>query len=115
MAKRTALLLLVLASAACRASGAKEKPAPLAPLAPGESGLALVVGKLLTLDADDHVFDPGLVLVRGDKIAYAGALVEVPAGYERVDAPELWAWPGMVDLHTHVHCVGWDDLNDMVR
>jgi len=108
---------LVLLLAGCRASGvAARAPAePLAGLAPGEHGLALIVGKLLTMDGDDHVFDPGLVLVRGDKIAYAGPLVGVPVGYEELDARDLWAWPGMVDLHTHIHCHGWDDLNDMVR
>jgi len=107
--------------AACRAGGARSgaradgAEGTLAPLAPGESGLALVVGKLLTMDRTDRVFDPGLVLVRGDKIAYAGALVDVPAGYERIDARELWASPGLVDLHTHIHCHGWDDLNDSVK
>jgi imidazolonepropionase-like amidohydrolase len=117
------VLLVCLALAGCRAAGGRagardgDEPAPsnLAPLAPGETGLALVVGKLLTLDGSDRVFDPGLVLVRGDKLAYAGALVEVPAGYARLDAPELWAHPGFVDLHTHIHCTGWDDLNDMVK
>lgn len=112
-------LLLGALLAACRAGGARagspEFSEPLAPLAAGEQGLALVVGKLLTLDAEHRVYDPGLVLVRGDKIAYAGALVDVPAGYERLDAPTLWAHPGLVDLHTHIHCHGWDDLNDTVK
>ncbi len=115
---RPAILLLALL-AACRAGGSRagiDAPADaLAPLAAGETGLALVVGKLLTVDGADRVFDPGLVLVRGAKIAYAGELVDVPAGYERIDASALWAWPGLVDLHTHIHCTGWDDLNDMVR
>jgi imidazolonepropionase-like amidohydrolase len=107
---------LVALLAGCRASGSAERePQPLDPLAPGEHGLALVVGKLLTMDGEDRVFDPGLVLVRGDKIAYAGELVGVPAGYEELDARALWAWPGMVDLHTHIHARGWHDLNDMVR
>jgi imidazolonepropionase-like amidohydrolase len=110
-------LLFVPLLAGCRASDSsrRETAGAFEPLAPGEHGLALVVGKLLTMDGEDRVFDPGLVLVRGDKIAYAGALVDVPAGYEELEARELWAWPGMVDLHTHIHCHGWDDLNDMVR
>ena len=120
MRPRIGLVSLALL-AACRAGGARSgaradgAEGTLAPLAPGESGLALVVGKLLTMDRTDRVFDPGLVLVRGDKIAYAGALVDVPAGYERIDARELWASPGLVDLHTHIHCHGWDDLNDSVK
>jgi len=86
----------------------------LDPLPGDEPGLALVVGKLLTMDAEDHVFDPGLVLVRSGKIVYAGARVEVPQGYPQVQARELWAWPGLVDLHTHIHAAGWGDLNDTV-
>jgi imidazolonepropionase-like amidohydrolase len=116
MDARTALLCgSLLAACAARGAARPEPPEPLAPLGPGEQGFALVVGKLLTVDAADRVYDPGLVLVRGGKIAYAGERVEVPAGYELIEAVELWAWPGMVDLHTHIHCAGWDDLNDMVR
>jgi len=121
-----ALLLLgwtTLAALACHAPVAGTRPAAeagpeahaLAALAPGETGWAITVGKLLTMDGQDRVFDPGLVLVRGAKIAYAGDPVEVPQGYERLDAPGLWASPGMVDLHTHIHATGWHDLNDMVR
>lgn len=110
-------LPLAVLFAGCRTSeNALRAPAgPLDALAPGEHGLALVVGKLLTMDESDHIFDPGLVLVRGDKIAYAGALVEVPAGYAELDARAQWAWPGLVDLHTHIHATGWHDLNDTVR
>jgi imidazolonepropionase-like amidohydrolase len=111
------LLFLALLSAGCRTTtgAAREESGPLAPLAPGEHGLALVVGKLLTLDAAERVFDPGLVLVRGAKLAYVGELVDVPEGYARIDARELWAFPGFVDLHTHIHGAGWNDLNDMVK
>ncbi len=113
--------LLLALVAGCRAGAARseaeaeETLEALAPLAPGEDGLALVVGKLLTMDGADRVFAPGLVLVRAGKIAYAGPLVEVPAGYEPLDARAHWAWPGLVDLHTHIHAHGWHDLNDIVR
>ena len=115
-----AVLGLALAASApgCRGAGAGARPAapgPRAPLAPGESGLALLVGKLLTMDGEDRVYDPGLVLVRAGKIAYAGPLVAVPDGYEALEARELWAWPGLVDLHTHIHSAGWHDLNDTVK
>ena len=97
--------------AGCR--GPAAAPEAVAPGAESGPGLAFVVGKLLTLDVQDRVFDPGLVLVRGRRIVYAGALVEVPDGFERIDARSSWAWPGMVDLHTHIHGRG-EDLNDMV-
>ncbi len=78
------------------------------------SGLAVRVGKLLTVDGDDRVFDPGMVLVEEGRITYVGAPTDVPAGFRVLDEPRLWAWPGMVDLHTHIHSTGWHDLNDMV-
>ena len=77
-------------------------------------GTALVVGKLLTLDAEDTVFDPGMVLMRGGKLEYVGEPRAVPEGYRLVEERSLWAWPGMVDLHSHIHGTG-RDLNDMVK
>jgi imidazolonepropionase-like amidohydrolase len=113
--KRVAQLFSLLwLAAACRAAQGEVVGTPLAPLEPGERGLAIVAGKVLTLDAAGRVFDPGLVLVRGDTIAYAGELVAIPAGYERLDAPGAWLHPGFVDLHTHIHAAGWHDLNDTV-
>jgi imidazolonepropionase-like amidohydrolase len=77
-------------------------------------GMALVVGKLLTLDESDKIFNPGLILMRGSKLEYVGELREVPEGYEVLKHEELWAWPGLVDLHSHIHGPG-RDLNDMVK
>ena len=84
-------------------------------LAPGEVGLAVTAGKVLTLDDGARVLDPGMVVVREGKIVYVGAPTEVPEGYERLDLGELWASPGMVDLHSHIHGTGWWDTNDMVK
>lgn len=77
-------------------------------------GMALVVGKLLTLDESDKIFNPGLILMRGGKLEYVGELREVPEGFEVLNCEELWAWPGLVDLHSHIHGSG-RDLNDMVK
>ncbi len=116
-------LLLLAALAGCRAAAssaddrgpADETAGALAPLAPGQQGLAILCGKLLTMNEQEAVFDPGLVLVQGDKIVYAGARVPVPAGYPTIEGGRLWAHPGFVDLHTHIHAAGWHDLNDMVK
>jgi len=81
---------------------------------PEPEGTALVVGKLLTLDTTDRVFDPGMVLMREGKIEYVGEPREIPRGYRLVEERMLWAWPGMVDLHSHIHGSG-RDLNDMVK
>lgn len=84
--------------------------------APGAPGFALVCAKVLTCDAEDTVYAPGTVLVRDGRIeAVGGADLAIPAGYEVRRYPDLWALPGMIDLHTHVHSGGWGDINDMVR
>jgi imidazolonepropionase-like amidohydrolase len=83
-------------------------------LAEGEQGFALVVGKLLTVNDADEIFEPGMLVVRGATIDYVGPVLDLPAGYERFDAPLCFAAPGMIDLHSHVQSSGFGDLNDMV-
>ena len=86
------------------------------PEARGRSdSIAIVCGKLLTLDDDDRVFDPGLILIENGKITHVGGVIRIPDGFETIEEPELWAWPGLVDLHTHIHATGWHDTNDMVK
>lgn len=97
----------------------REASAPVAhgevrELREGESGVALRVGKVLSLNEADDVFVPGLVVVRGGVFDYVGPPRDLPAGYDVIDAPELFAAPGMIDLHSHVQSGGWGDLNDMV-
>jgi imidazolonepropionase-like amidohydrolase len=119
---REAALLAALALASCGtthqavAPGAAAEPdhGSIAELAPGESGYAIVCAKLFTMNAAREVIEPGLVVIRGERIAYAGPLREIPAGYERVERDDLWATPGMIDLHSHVQTGGWGDINDMV-
>jgi imidazolonepropionase-like amidohydrolase len=85
-----------------------------AALAEGEIGFVVRAGKVFTMDADDRVLTPGMVLVRGGKIAAVGASFDVPAGFELVDCGSAWLTPGLVDLHTHIHAGGFGDINDMV-
>lgn len=84
------------------------------PEAPGD-GIAIVVGKLLTVDDGDRVFAPGMLLVQEGKLRYVGKPIAVPEGYRLLEFPRAWAAPGMVDLHTHIHTGGWGDINDMVN
>ena len=77
--------------------------------------LAIHCGKVLTINAQDEIHTPGLILIEGGKIAYVGAPKEYPETVKRVDYPNAWAAPGLVDLHTHIHTGGWGDINDMVR
>ena len=105
-----AAALLALA-AGCASGRARED---LSPLAEGEHGIAIRCAKVLTVDGEDRVHSPGMVLVRGRRIAYVGPPRDVPAGYETLDLPEAWATPGMIDLHSHIHTGSWGDINDMV-
>lgn len=113
-ARRTALGAAVTLLLLCACATGHSKKPDLAPLAADEQGLALVCGKVLTADGGDHVYSPGLILAKGGRIAYVGALREVPAGYELIDLRSGWAAPGMVELHSHIHTGSWGDINDMV-
>jgi imidazolonepropionase-like amidohydrolase len=86
----------------------------VAQLAAGEKGYAILAAKVFALDDEDHVYAPGLVVVRGSKVDYVGPPRELPAGYEKLEYPEGVVCPGMVDLHTHIHSGGFGDVNDMV-
>lgn len=82
---------------------------------PGGAGLALKARKVLTATIDGPGFvDNGIVLVRDGKIEAVGRQrdLEIPEGYEVVDAGDEWLSPGLVDLHSHVG--GSRDYNDMV-
>jgi imidazolonepropionase-like amidohydrolase len=123
---RPLMIFATLALASCAATktgthGASNRPESgpvdhgrVVELAPGESGFAILCGKLFTMNAAREVFEPGLIVVRGERIDYAGPSREVPAGYERLERLDLWATPGMIDLHSHVQTGGWGDINDMV-
>jgi imidazolonepropionase-like amidohydrolase len=108
---------LCLALAACRATqGGSDAPPSIAPAGPGDTAYALACEKILTCDAEDRVWNTGLVLVRNGKIEYVGKPIAIPAGFEPIDIEGAWAAPGFVDLHAHVVGPGFDtnDINDMV-
>ncbi|MAE28520.1 MAG: hypothetical protein CMJ87_05990 [Planctomycetes bacterium] len=110
---RLQLLLVV----ACAAPTTERALAPSSHLQGPSAGpgRAVLVQKVLTMDGEDRIFVPGMILTRAGVIEYVGSPVEVPAGYELIERPDAWAHPGMVDLHTHIHAGGWGDINDMVQ
>ncbi len=85
-----------------------------AALAPGDSGVVLRAQKVFTMDAENRVLSPGMVLVRNGKIGAVGQSFDVPVGFEVIDYGPSWLTPGLVDLHTHIHANGFGDINDMV-
>ncbi len=84
--------------------------------APGVAqDLAIRCAKVLSMNAADEVFSPGMVCIEEGKLSYVGTPIELPAGVPIRNMPESWIAPGLIDLHTHIHAGGWSDLNDMVR
>ncbi len=81
-----------------------------------EEGLVLDVGVALTME-DRRVLHNARILVRDGRIEAVGrqAELEAPEGWQRLAFPRSWAFPGGVDLHSHVHTGGWNDINDMVH
>jgi len=59
---------------------------------------------VLTVNAGMEVFDPGFVLVEGDRIRAAGPMGQAPDGpFDRVtDAGGALLAPGLINLHQHV-------------
>lgn len=53
---------------------------------------------------------PGALLVRGDRIVFAGAEAEMPAAgarpREEIDCEGRWITPGLIDCHTHLVYAG---------
>ncbi len=74
--------------------------------------LAIRVGKILTCAGDPIV--GGTLLVSGGKIQAVGRTqdIDVPEGYEKIDHPDSFAMPGLIEAHSHVG--GSGDLNEMV-
>jgi imidazolonepropionase-like amidohydrolase len=77
----------------------------------GQKGLyAIRAGKILTVT--QGAIDHGLILIREGRIEAVGRGLEIPEGYQIVDASDKWVYPGLVEIHSHIG-VGWG-INDMV-
>ncbi len=67
------------------------------------------------MNAEDSVHAPGMIWIEGGELIHVGEVREVPEGWALREEGEMWAMPGMVDLHTHIHSGGFGDTNDMVH
>ncbi len=63
--------------------------------------IVLHAARLLDV-ATGRMIAPGEVLVRGDRIAEAGASVTHPAGTEIIDLRDRTLLPGLIDAHVHL-------------
>jgi len=71
--------------------------------------------KLVTAAKDKRVINDAVILLKDGKIEALGPAreIEIPAGYEVVEAMDMWAVPGLVDCHDHI-AGSLNDLNDGV-
>jgi imidazolonepropionase-like amidohydrolase len=63
--------------------------------------VVLHAARLLNVESG-RILTPGEVLVRGDRIAEAGASVTHPAGAEVIDLGDSTLLPGLIDAHVHL-------------
>lgn len=81
--------------------------------------IALTNGKLYTIT--DGIIERGTVLLDGNKIAAAGADVQIPADAQIIDVEGRIVTPGFIDAHTHIgideeiHQPIGDDCNEMTE
>src|SRR5438105_1553747 len=70
--------------------------------------IAIRAARMITA-ASDGVTTPGLVTIRGDRIASVGGAV--PPGVRVIDLGDATLLPGLIDLHTHLTSTGvhWED------
>jgi len=75
----------------------------------------LDVGIALTMDNRKVVHNARIVMEHG-RIKAIGrqADIPLPPGVVHYSYPNSLAFPGGVDLHSHVQTGGWEDINDMV-
>jgi imidazolonepropionase-like amidohydrolase len=82
-----------------------------------ETGIAISGGYVVPIEGSP--VDGGTVLMRDGKIEAVGLGVQVPDGYQVVDASGKWVLPGFIDAHAHVgvheEAEGWagNDTNEM--
>jgi len=65
-----------------------------------ESITAIRAGKILT--ASRGTIIDGLILIKGDKIAYVGEPKDIPEQATVIDAAESVVIPGLIDIHSHL-------------
>lgn len=62
--------------------------------------------------ASGRLSDPGVVVVRGQRIIAVGADAAIPAGSEVVDLGDATLMPGIIDAHTHI---SYDHVDDWAQ
>jgi imidazolonepropionase-like amidohydrolase len=79
--------------------------------------MVLDVGVALTMEERQVVHNARILIGSDGRILEVGRQldIELPEGWEHLSYPNSFAWPGGIDLHSHTHTGGWEDINDMVH
>ncbi|MEZ6197368.1 MAG: amidohydrolase family protein [Planctomycetota bacterium] len=77
--------------------------AGFAPAQTGEGKVAILAGKILTMDANDTVHDNAVLFLRDGKVEKIEPIrsAGIPADYRVYDHREHWIVPGLIDPHNH--------------
>jgi len=94
---RSALFKLTLLFAFSAGSGLVAQSQPAVP----EKVIVLHAAHLLDVE-NAKLLAPGEILIRGNKIAEAGASVSHPAGAETINLGDATLMPGLIDAHVHL-------------
>jgi len=80
-----------------------------------ESGTVIDVGIAMPMTERTVIHNARIVLAEGKIVAVGRQSdLELPDGYAHLSFPDSVAFPGAVDLHSHIQTGGWEDINDMV-
>jgi 5-methylthioadenosine/S-adenosylhomocysteine deaminase len=77
----------------------------------------IVIGMVITMDGQRHIYDDGAVVVTGDTIVAVGPRADVEAKYEAqqtIDRKNRLILPGFINGHTHVPMTLFRGLHDDV-
>ena len=115
MSRALAPMLVALAlgvTALAQTTAPQTRPAPATPAAaaprptvPSPTGPAIAITNARILPVSGPAIDRGTVLIRGGKIAGAGAAVQVPAGARVIDAAGKTITPGLIESATQIGIV----------
>lgn len=117
MTRSAILRRLLVASAAAFAvstyASASGGAHPELPVQDVPADVALVGGRLID-GYEGAPIDDAAVLLRGDRITYAGPLarVRVPSGARIIDTDGMTMMPGLVDLHVHLMVLGHGEYSE---
>lgn len=78
----------------------------------------ILKGVIVTVDADDSLYDPGAIAIAGDSILAVGAAQDITAQYtaaQTLDFGDKAIIPGMVNAHTHIPMTLLRGLADDLR